>query len=123
MNSKKPKQEKNQEPKRRRKNKTLSVVGTLALGATLPITVQGANSTVAERIARIREAFTSTRATQGVSAPPAVRSDLVTQDKEREEIAQFANFANFADFNNFSNFQDAFNNFSNSFGNFGNSLP
>jgi len=122
MNSKKQKknqESKKTESKRTTKNKALSVVGALTLSATLPIAIPGANATVAERINRIREAFTKTTATQGLSAHASPPSDLVKAESDREETSQFGNFSNFADFNNFSNFQDAFNNWSN----FSNKLP
>lgn len=105
MDSKQSKPEKAPKPTRRRK-KALSTVGLLTLGATLPIVPQS-NATVAERIARIRDAFANSETTR--SAVKALRADLVTSNTDgapqsNELLAQFGNFADaFGNFGSFAN--------------------
>src|SRR6266849_5081744 len=105
MDSKKPKQKRKKVAKKRTRNRTLSVIGALVIGSTVPVGVSGAGAPVADRIARIRNAFAKTEPAPVTSAAENLREDVVTPVSKQ-------------DFSNFSNFNQAFDNFSNSFANF-----
>lgn len=118
MDSKKPKQSKTQKSKKGGKAKALSVIGALTLGATLPASASAANVTVAERIARIRDAFAKSAPAGRTAAAGVIRASLAKPGQEQ------ADFADFADFSNFSDFKQVFADFHNTFANFGNAwLP